>query len=179
MTSPSHAAKPVIDDLMPVVYAELKRLAQLHLREQRPGHTLSATALVHEAWLKLRQSDAPNDRQHFMALAARAMRQILVNHALAQKAHKRDGGHKVSLAGVVDAAHEDATRNAPFEVMQLDQALARMEALDPRAAKLAELRAFAGLSLEESAATLAISIATAKRDWLFAKLWLARELARD
>ena len=175
MELPDQAERPLIDVLMPLVYEELKRIARGQLGGERRAHTLSPTALVHEAWLRLRSSDAPQDRQHFLALAARAMRHILVNHALARKAAKRDGGAKVSLAAVDAFAGADT----PFDLLKLDHALHQLEQQDPRAAKLAELRAFAGLSLEDAAAALSISIATAKRDWVYAKLWLARELERD
>ena len=158
--------------LLPVVYNELKRIACSKLMVERANHTLSPTALVHEAWLKLRDVTSI-DESHFMALAARAMRQVLVNHALATNAQKR-AATRVSITAVADLASEAST---PFDLIALDQCLQKLEQHDPRAASLAELRAFAGMSLEQAAETLSISVATAKRDWQYAKLWLLRELS--
>jgi RNA polymerase sigma factor (TIGR02999 family) len=168
---------PASDDpMLPEVYAQLKAIARKHLSGERANHTLSPTALVHEAWLKMQGGAAPvikvKERQHFLALVGKAMRQILVNYALAKKADKRAGGERVTLSGI--DAHSEAS--SPFDVLALDSALTQLQQHDPRAAMLAELRAFAGLSLEEAAEALEISPATAKRDWLYAKLWLAREL---
>ncbi len=164
-------AEPNADLMLPAVYEQLKHIARKHLSAERRNHTLSPTALVHEAWLKLQGAVVPAQRQHFLALVGKSMRHILVNYALAKKADKRAAGERVTLSGL-DASEA----SNPFDVLALDSALTRLHEHDPRAAKLAELRAFAGLSLEEAAEALAISPATAKRDWLYAKLWLAREL---
>ena len=169
MTNPiEHNAR----QLLPIVYDELKRIARAKLIAERANHTLSPTALVHEAWLKL--CDVTRiDHSHFLALAARAMRQVLVNHALATKAQKR-ASTRVSITVVADLASDAST---PFDLIALDQCLQKLEQHDPRAASLAELRAFAGMSLEQAAEVLSISVATAKRDWQYAKLWLMRELS--
>jgi RNA polymerase sigma-70 factor, ECF subfamily len=169
------AQQVLAGELMPLVYAELKRLASAQLRHERAGHTLSATALVHEAYLKLAGTVVANDRPQFLVLAARVMRHTLINHALAGGAAKRDGGLRISLA--VNEVGE--AQDSALELLSLDRALAQFEQHDPRAAKLAELRAFAGLSLEDAAAALDISIATAKRDWLYAKLWLKRAMQAE
>ncbi len=180
MSKISFDEQPLVDALMPMVYDELKRMARGQLARERAGHTLTPTALVHEAWIKLRNvQGVPNDKHHFMALAARAMRHILVNHALANQAAKRDGGERLSLANVDEVVTNSigsTAQNEPLDLIALDAALTKLEARDPRAAKLAELRAFTGLSLEQAADALDISTATAKRDWTYAKLWLLREL---
>jgi RNA polymerase sigma-70 factor, ECF subfamily len=153
---------------LPALYDELKRLARAKLGGQKM--TLTPTALVHEAWLKLKDFNG-NNRAHFMAVAAQAMRQVLVNYAMAAQAQKRQFD-RVSISSAADALIA-----APFvDVLALDQALNKLQAHDPRAAKLVELRAFAGLELTEAAASIGVSEATAKRDWNYAKLWLAREL---
>ena len=163
---------PNASQLMPIVYDELKRIARNKLMLERANHTLSATALVHEAWLRLRDVTTL-DQPHFLALAARAMRQILVNYAISANAQKR-AATRVNLSQINDLASDTA---APFDLIALDQCLQKLELHDPRAASLAELRAFSGMSLEQAAQALDISIATAKRDWQYAKLWLLRELA--
>jgi RNA polymerase sigma factor (TIGR02999 family) len=151
----------------------LRRLAAAYMRRERPGQTLQATALVHEAYLRLAGAGSPwRDKQHFIGIAARAMRQILVDRARARGAQKRWGGMTrvaitESLAG---ALHEDAMLPA------LDRALARLEAIDPEQARIVELRYFVGLSVEEAAAALGMSPATLKRRWSLARAWLFREL---
>lgn len=167
---PQHADA---DDLMPVVYNELRRLAAGYLRRERPGQTLQATALVHEAYLRLAGAGRPwTDRQHFLGIAARSMRQILVERARARGAHKRWGGMaRVSLTdSLVSGANDDAMLPA------LDEALSRLEELDPEQARIIELRYFAGLSVEEAAGALGMSPATLKRRWALARAWLFREL---
>jgi len=168
MTEPGHA-----DEHMLAVYNELRRLAAAYLRGERPGRTLQATALVHEAYLRLADAGQPwTDRQHFIGIAARSMRQILVDGARARGAQKRWAGmDRVSLTDtLVAAAHEDAMLSA------LDEALTRLEAVDAQHARIVELRYFAGLSIEESAEVLGISPATLKRRWAMARAWLLREL---
>jgi RNA polymerase sigma-70 factor, ECF subfamily len=162
------------DRLAPAVYHELRRLAAAYMRGERPGQTLQATALVHEAFLRLAGVDQRwNDRHHFLGIAARSMRQILVERARARGAQKRWAGlDRVSLTdSLVRAANEDAMLPA------LDEALARLEQLDPEQARIVELRYFAGLSIEETAEALGISPATLKRRWALARAWLFRELS--
>ena len=163
-----------LNDLLPLIYAELRRMAAGQLRKERPGHTLPATALVHEAYLRLvsqRQVDWQN-RAHFFGVAAQLMRRILVDHARRHSASKRgDGIARVSLdeAGHVAAPDE-------MSVLALDAALDRLSQLDRGLAQIVELRAFGGLTVEEAADVLDVSPSTAKRDWRTAKAWLHREL---
>jgi RNA polymerase sigma factor (TIGR02999 family) len=155
------------------VYDQLRRLAGAYMRRERPGQTLQATALVHEAYLRLAGAGAPwHDQKHFLGIAARSMRQILVERARARGAQKRWAGlDRVSLTdSLVGAANEDAMLPA------LDEALTRLEALDPEQARIIELRYFVGLGIEESADALGISPATLKRRWALARAWLFREL---
>ena len=161
--------------LVPLVYAELRRQAARALRREGEGHTLQATALVHEAWLRLDgQHDARwESRTQFLAVAAQMMRRVLVDHARTRRALKRGGGDvQVSLG------HAENAAAAPDEVdvLALDDALSRLASLDPRKARLVELRYFAGLSIPEVAVTLGISPATVGREWAVARMWLRREL---
>jgi RNA polymerase sigma factor (TIGR02999 family) len=161
--------------LIPLVYAELRRQARRALRREGEGHTLQATALVHEAWLRLdgQHSAHWESRSQFLAVAAQMMRRVLVDHARTRRALKRGG------AGVqVTLGHVDNVVAAPDEVdvLALDDALSRLAVLDPRKARLVELRYFAGLSIPETAAALGISVATVGREWAVARLWLRREL---
>jgi RNA polymerase sigma factor (TIGR02999 family) len=167
-----------VDRLMPEAYQELRRLAAAYLRRERPGQTLQPTALVHEAYLRLAK-DRPGrwqNRAHFCAIAANAMRQILVERARARAAIKRGGGQpKVTLVENLDAG-ADAARPAPVDLLAIDQALERLAALDPQQARIVELRYFGGLSVEETAEALGISPATVKRDWSVARAFLAQQL---
>jgi RNA polymerase sigma factor (TIGR02999 family) len=159
---------------MPQVYQELRRLAGAYMRRERPGQTLQATALVHEAYMRLAGAGRPwTDRNHFIAIAARSMRQILVERARARGAQKRWAGlDRVSLTeSLIRGAREDAMLPA------LDEALARLEAIDAEQARIVELRYFAGLAIEEAAEALGISPATLKRRWALARAWLFRELS--
>jgi len=163
-----------LDRLLPLVHAELRRLAGRHMRHERVGHTLQASALVNEAYLRLieiKQVEWQN-RAHFFAMASRLMRRILVDAARAKGYQKRNaGGQKVSLdeAGAVAAA--------PFtDYVALDNALNALEAVDARKCKVVEMRFFAGMSLEETAEALHVSVGTIKGDWRLARAWLAREL---
>jgi RNA polymerase sigma factor (TIGR02999 family) len=170
--SPDH---PDLVALMPAVYAELRRLAAHYLRGERPGQTLQPTALVHEAYLKL-QKDRPErwqNRAHFCAIAAHAMRQILIERARARDALKRGGGApRVTFdEGMAAPAGERS-----FDMVALDAALERLAALDAGQARIVELRFFGGLSIEETAEAMNISPATVKRHWALARAWLAREL---
>jgi RNA polymerase sigma factor (TIGR02999 family) len=156
------------------VYEELRRLAASFVRREGPANTLQATALVHEAYLRLAGAKpAWTDRRHFLGIAARSMRQILVDRARARGAHKRWAGmDRVTLTEslVADGRGDDAMLPA------LDEALDRLEQIDPQQARIVELRYFIGLSVEESAAALDISPATLKRRWALARAWLFREL---
>jgi RNA polymerase sigma factor (TIGR02999 family) len=161
--------------LVPLVYAELRRQARRVLGREGGGHTLQPTALVHEAWLRLDgQHDARwQSRTQFLAVAAQTMRRVLVDHARARRALKRGGGGTlVTLA----EAERAAARPDDVDVLALDDALARLAAMDPRKARLVELRYFAGLSMPEAAAALGISLATVGREWAVARMWLRREL---
>jgi RNA polymerase sigma factor (TIGR02999 family) len=164
--------------LMPLVYDELRRLAASYLRRERPGQTLQATALVHEAYVRLISEKAHNwqNRTHFLAIAALSMRQILVQRARSRRAAKR-GGDPARIT--LDEQLLPAAQNAPDEIdlVALDAALDRLAALNQRQAKIVELRYFGGLSVEEAAETLRISPATVKRDWTLARAWLKRELS--
>ena len=165
--------------LVPLVYAELRRQARRALRREGEGHTLQATALVHEAWLRLGgQHDAHwESRTQFLAVAAQMMRRVLVDHARTRHAQKRGGGATQLSLGDADraAATSDAAPDA-VDVLALDDALARLAILDPRKARLVELRYFAGLSIPEAAAALGVSPATVGREWAVARMWLRREL---
>ena len=163
------------DRILPIVYAELRRLAAAYLRSERPGHTLQPTALVHEAYLRLidqRQLDWSN-RAQFVGMAAVMMRRILVNHARDRIAEKRGGGAEhvpLTLAGGDIGAME-------VDLLDLHQALEELSATDPRKARIVELKFFGGLTTEELAGTLGISPATAERDWKFARAWLYRAIS--
>lgn len=160
--------------LLATVYDELRRLARAYMRHERPGQTIQATALVHEAYMRLAGTGTPwNDERHFVGIAARSMRQILVDRARARGAQKRWGDiDRVSLhEALSQATAEDAMLPA------LDEALDRLEQIDPEQARIVELRFFAGLSIEETADALAMSPATLKRRWALARAWLFRELA--
>jgi RNA polymerase sigma factor (TIGR02999 family) len=160
--------------LIEVVYAELKKLARAYLRREPTNHSVAATALVHEAYLKLVDQSRVQwqNRHHFFGIAAQAMRRILVDRARATRAAKR-GGRDVKI----EANERHAIELPPdVDVLALDEALSRLAAVEPRWSHLVELRFFAGLSVAESAAVLGISPATVKRDWSLARAWLYREL---
>ena len=166
-----------MDDLLPLVYGELKRIAARQLRRERPNHTLSATGLVHEAWLELSNLDRIRwqNRHHYLALAAQAMRRVLIDHAVARRAQKRGGGQHVdTLDGdpmlLVEARAE--------ELLDLDNALERLAVVDERQVRIVECRFFGGMSIEETAEALQLSPATVKREWTLARAWLNRELSQ-
>ena len=170
--------RPALEALMPLVYAELRRLAAHYLRGERPGQTLQPTALVHEAYLRLLK-DRPErwqNRAHFCAIAAHAMRQILIERARARDALKRGGGQpRVTFDEGLRASAPDSS----IDMVALDAALDRLAELDAGQARIVELRFFGGLSIEETADAMGISPATVKRHWAVARAWLAKELAPD
>jgi RNA polymerase sigma factor (TIGR02999 family) len=163
-----------VDELLPIVYQELRRLAAAYLRRERPGQTLQPTALVHEAYLRLLKDrpDRWQNRAHFCAIAAHSMRQILIERARARGALKRGGPQPRVTLDESLVAGEDRS----IDLLALDEALERLAALDPEQARLVELRYFGGLTIEETAEAMAISPATVKRHWTVARAWLAREL---
>lgn len=165
-----------LGDLMPVVYSEIRKLAQSYLRRERSDHTLQATALVNEAYLKLIDQRAVhwNNRAHFFGIAAQIMRRILIDHARMKKADKRGSG---MVPVVFDEALEVAAETN-LDLIRLDEALQALEKLDPRQAKIVELRYFGGLSIEDTAEVTHLSPATIKREWAGARAWLRRELER-
>lgn len=163
------------DELIAIVYQELRQLAAYYLQSERTGHTLQPTALVHELYLKLFSSGPlqVHDREHFLAIAARQLRHIVVDHARTKHAQKRGGP---LLAISLEDVQAGAAVPVDQSVLDLDLALARLEALDPRAAQVVELRYFGGLTEEEAGRTLNISLTTVKRDWDFARAWLLTQL---
>ena len=168
-----------LEQLIPLVYDHLRRLAGHYLRAERPDHTLQGTALVHEAYLRLVDGAAVDwkDRQHFFAVAARTMRRILVDAARTRQAGKRGGPTRVD-ARFDDGPAADPAEERASELLALDDALSSLARLDPRRAKVVELRYFGGLSVEETADLLRVSPQTVKRDWKLARAWLAREIPR-
>lgn len=164
--------------LIEIVYPELHRIAARVLSRERPGHTLQPTALVNEAYLRFSQREPGkqwNDRTHFFAVAARVVRAVLVDHARARDAVKRGDGHRrTSLAAALDLASD-----APVDMLDLDAALAALEALNAEHCRIVELRYFAGLSIEETAEALGVSMSTVKRGWLAAKTFVRRRLEGD
>ena len=169
-----HGESAALEELMPLVYDELRRLAHRYMKRERPGHTLQTTALANEAYLRLVDANHLEwqDRAHFFAVAAQIMRHLLVDRARARRYAKRGGGaHRVTLDETAVISRE----NAP-DLLALDEALTRLWALDQRKSRVVELRYFGGLSAEEAANVLEVSVVTVKRDWLKAKAWLYREL---
>jgi RNA polymerase sigma factor (TIGR02999 family) len=163
--------------MLPLVYDELRRLAASYLRRERPGHTLQPTALVHEAYVRLVDQRQVNwsNRAHFIGLAAVMMRRILVNHARDRVAGKRGGGAEhvpLTLAGERPGAPE-------LNVLDLHETLERLAALDPRKSQIVELKFFGGLTMDEIAQTLGVSVATVEREWKFSRAWLHREMSGE
>jgi RNA polymerase sigma factor (TIGR02999 family) len=166
--------KTVVDAWFPSIYDCLRDIAEQRLRYESPGHTLQPTALVHDAYVRLAEYEpsAWQDRTHFFAVAARALREVLVDHARRRAAVKRGRGWcRVTLHDATDAARADTV-----DIVLLDDALTRLASDHGRAARVVELRFFGGLSIEETAALLAVSIGTVKADWRFARAWLSHEL---
>jgi RNA polymerase sigma factor (TIGR02999 family) len=174
-SSPSGSADDRVSELFQVAHASLRRLAASYLSRERKDHTLQPTALVNEAFLKLENVSQPfqfRDRSHFQAVAALAMRQILVDHARQSFAQKRGGGWKrVTMSSAV------VGKNQEFDVLVLNDALERLAELDPRKARVVELRFFGGLTTAEAAQELQISPKTAEADWYFARAWLKKQMA--
>jgi len=162
-----------LERLLPLVYDELRRVARARLRSERPGHTLQPTALVHEAYLRLIRGGAtPRNREHLFAMAARLMRQILVDHARRRASRKRGGPDTaVTLDTRIAAPGMPIT-----DILALDEALTGLTALDPRLCQVVELKFFAGLNIDETARVLGVSPATVERDWTVSKAWLHQRL---
>ncbi|MEO6434503.1 MAG: ECF-type sigma factor [Tepidisphaeraceae bacterium] len=166
--------------LLPLVYDELRKLAASRVAQEAPGQTLQATALVHEAYLRLvdvEQAQEWNGRGHFFAAAAEAMRRILIENARRKKRLRHGGGRqRVNVEGLALTLN---TNERPDELLALDDALTRFEAADPRAAQLVKLRFFAGLTMPQAAEALGIPLRSAQRDWTYARAWLQRAMAAD
>lgn len=163
----------VRDQLLGAIYGELRKLAAHYMANERGGHTLQPTAVVHEAWMRFAENaGTAKNKAHFMALAAGVMREVLIDHARKFSAAKR-GGHKQMVTYIDSLSFADG---GPNELLELCDSLDKLRELDTRQAKLVELRVFGGLSFEEAAEVLEISLATVKRDWLLARAWLYREL---
>lgn len=173
----SNGDKAALDRLMPLVYEELRRLAHHYMNRERPGHTLQTTALVNEAYLRLvdQESMRWENRAHFFGIAARLMREILVDHARSRRAAKRGGAQvKLSLSKV------DRIGSRPdVTLIALDEALGRLEAIDAQKSRIVELKYFGGLSIEETAEVIGISPATVKRDWKMARAWLRSTISDE
>jgi RNA polymerase sigma factor (TIGR02999 family) len=171
----SKGDKAALDELMPVIHSELRRLARRYMARERPGHTLQTTALINEAYLRLvdQQGVEWQDRAHFFAVAAQIMRHILVDHARKYQSEKRGAGlHKLALDDVAVANQERAS-----ELVALDGALDALAALDPRQSQIVELRFFGGLTVEETAEVMRLAPITVMRDWRLAKAWLRDAIA--
>ena len=163
--------------LVPLLYDDLHRVAHQYLRKARPGHTLQTTALVHEAYLRLEQYQHPQfkNRVHFIAICALLMRQILTGHERTRRAAKRGaGGENLTLDNA-----RDVMKGRPIDLLALDDALTSLARLDPKQSRVVELRFFGGLSIEETAEAMGLSLATVKRHWSTARLWLLHEMSRD
>jgi RNA polymerase sigma factor (TIGR02999 family) len=173
----SNGDRQALEKLTPLVYDELRRLAGRYLRQERGGHTLQSTALVHEAYMKLvgQNNVRWQNRAHFFGIAAQMIRRILVDYARARKADKRgSGAEKLSLDEAIALPG-----GQDLDLVALDDALEGLAKIDARQSRLVELRFFAGLTIEETAEVMQMSLATAKRDWVSAKAWLSREVRRQ
>ncbi|HQX56273.1 MAG TPA: sigma-70 family RNA polymerase sigma factor [Pyrinomonadaceae bacterium] len=163
------------DELLPLVYGELRKLAQGYLKNEREGHTLQATALVHEAYIRLVdwENVSWQNRAHFFSVAANVMRRILVDHARARRAEKRGFGQTLALDEAISFSSQ-----REVDLVRLDDALESLAAIDPVQEKIVELRFFGGLTIDETAHALQVSPSTVKREWTVAKAWLFREISR-
>jgi RNA polymerase sigma-70 factor, ECF subfamily len=173
----AQGSRTAINDLLPVVYAELRRMAAAQLDRERAGHTLQPTALVHEAYLKLvdQRTAGWTNRAQFFGVAAQAMRRILVDHARSRGRIKRGGEfRRTSLDDAVAMLEERAD-----DLVALDEALGHLSEVDPKKTRLVEMRFFAGLSAQEAADFMGVSLRTAERDWALARSWLRSQIARD
>ena len=176
LNAASAGDKVAPDKLLELVYDDLRRLAAKYMQNERSDHTLQATALVHEAFVRLVdwQNVTWENRAQFFAVAAQVMRKILVDHARARAAKKRGGGQKIALDEAVSFPNEKE-----LDLLALEEALTSLEEIDAQQAKIVELRFFGGLSIEETAHVLKVSKTTVKREWTFAKAWFQRELTRS
>ena len=172
----SEGNESALDELVPIVYEELRRQAERHMRRQPPGHTLRATALVHEAYLRIAnpQHGGFQSRAHFFGVAGKVMRSVLVDHARGRQRAKR-GSNAAPLT--LGAADKVAGESPEVDVLALDEALTRLGRFDQGKSRVVELRYFTGLTIEETAEVLALSPASVKREWVAARAWLRRELA--
>ena len=170
--------REALEELMPLVYEELRRLAHHYLRQERSDHTLQSTALVHEAYLRLAGQNPPQwqNRAHFFGIAAHIMRQILVEYARGRNAAKRGGGNALTLTLDEAVALPQGT---DVDVVALDKALSELSDLDVQQSRIVELRFFAGLTIEDTSEVLGISPATVKRDWVTARAWLFRAMTGE
>lgn len=183
----SHGDGAALDRLMALVYEELGRLAEHHLRGERPSHTLSGGGLVHEVYLRLERErglDFSGGRKQFFGLAGSVMRQVLVDHARSRRAAKRGSGEaprRLDTACEHDRQMQDALAvvDDTIDLIALDQALRRLQALDPQQARVVELRFFAGLDVDTTAQALGLSATTVKREWATARAWLLNEIGAD
>lgn len=163
-----------LDEMIPAVYDELLRLAEVYLRGERSDHTLQRTALVHEAFLRLENQQAASweNRAHFLGIFSRTMRQTLTNYAIARSRKKRGGKDRLELAA-------EFYESRQIDVARVDEALRELEKFDPRQSQIVELRFFGGLTVPEISSAMGISVATVQREWALAKVWLHRELSRS
>jgi len=169
----SHGEDAALETLTPILYEELRQLARRYMRQERPGHTLQSTAIVHEAFIRLIDQNVEwNSRAHFFSIAAKMMRRILIDHARAHAASKRGA----CVAHVPVEEHPLSAPEREIDLVALDEALERLAKVDPQRSRIVELRYFGGLSNEESAEVLGISPATIQRQWTGARAWLYREL---
>ena len=172
--NPVTASANSLGEMIPTVYDELLRLAEIYLRGERSDHTLQRTALVHEAFLRLENQPAASweNRAHFLGIFSRTMRQTLTNYAIARNRKKRGGKDRLELAA-------EFYESRAIDVTRVDEALHELERLDPRQSQIVELRFFGGLTVPEISAAMGISVATVQREWALAKVWLHRELSRS
>jgi len=176
----SHGDRQALEELMPLVYSELRRLARNYLRKERPGHTLQPTALVNEAYLKLidQRSARWQNRAQFYGVAAQLMRRILVDHARQHRAAKRGGSNqqRLSITSAGQIGEGRVSSEPSIDLLALHEALEELTAMDPQQGRIVELKFFGGLSIEETAEVMGIGHATVERDWKMARAWLRRKL---